>query len=425
MISCLRQVRSTSVRIIITKLHYNDMSFEEWRKTVLEPTHRSEIMPLRHYEFIKEESSVITYMQTLPLDSFQKPSPAVVVVMIDEKLISSLLSGITDRYGGWVHIADDKGQTISLQGEGEPDLETLAKDSELHGQQISRFYDDHLVISIRSDQNGWLYQAGLPREALMDNAKKIKAITMTVTGASVMIGLMVGLLLAYRNSVTLNRVLAVFGQEMKTGHNEYDFLQGNIAEMINNNKKLESELRRQGPLVRDAFFKRLISGEFQTRDEIIAAAIQVNAGLSGNTGYAAIIQIDGYSGMDNVEVLIELNAARLVLKQKLQDKTGPIPTTDLGSDKVVALFISPEEEGMMAYTKEQIDDLLLNLSASLFGEYKISILVSAGEKFDSLTGISHSFEQAKQAMDHTAKSNKKSVFGTAIPLLRAQRITIR
>lgn len=83
---------------------------------MLEKTHRSEIKPLSDYVSRGMQTSVITYMQSLPLDSFNDSSPAVAVVIIDEKIISSLLSGLTERYGGWVHISDAEGNTIVLQG---------------------------------------------------------------------------------------------------------------------------------------------------------------------------------------------------------------------------------------------------------------------------------------------------------------------
>ena len=109
------------------------------------------------------------------------------------------------------------------------------------------------------------------------------------------------------------------------------------------NKQLENELTRQLPFVRDSFLRRLIAGEFESRDEIASAAQQADIALHNGKGYVGILQIKGYAGMDSVEILNELNAARLLMKQAFSEIAGTLPMTDLGSDKMVVLFFTDEE----------------------------------------------------------------------------------
>jgi two-component system response regulator YesN len=396
--------------------HYNDLTLAEWKQTILGKTHRSEIMPLRPFVSKGTETAVVTYMQSLPLDSFSGSSPATVVVLIDQKTISSLLSGITDMYGGWAYISDAGGHTIATQGVGEPDIKAMSSDSRLDKDKISQFYDNDLVITIRSDANGWVYRAGIPRQVLLENANQIKSISWTVTGIALLVGLLVGLFLAYRNSAPINRLVTVMkdqfgtdGNDGKAGRNEYDFLHGNIAEMITNSKRLESEVHRQLPLVRDAFLKRLIAGEFQSREEIFAAAAQANTGIYGNSGYVCILQINGYSGMDSVEILNELSAARLILKQAMFDLAGFTLMTDLGSDKIVIVFASKEAETGNEFGRNEIGGLLHQLSELAFGEYRITVTVALGDRFGAETEVHHSFEQAKMTLEYAYHVNKKGI----------------
>lgn len=218
------------------------------------------------------------------------------------------------------------------------------------------------MITTRSGTNGWVYQAGIPRSVLMENANKIKHMTWLITAGALFLGLLAGLVLAYRNSMPINRLLAVmkeqFGKEDSPERNEFDFLSGNIADMITKNKLLETELNRQLPLVRDAFLKRLIAGEFESREEIVSAAEQADIGLGEGTGYAGILQIKGYSGMDSVEILNELNAARLLLKQTFAELAGPLPMTDMGSDKIVILFFSSPADGGPAGKEDGMERLM-------------------------------------------------------------------
>ncbi len=392
--------------------HYNDLPHAEWKKEILEKTHRSEIRPLSAFVSKGAQTSVITYMQSLPLDSFNDSSPAVVVVIIDEKIIASLLSGLTERYGGWVHISDAAGKTILLQGKDEPYMNKLNADDSFDKSRVSQFYRDDLVITTRSDTNGWVYQAGIPRSVLLENANTIKYMSWLITGGALFLGLLAGLVLAYRNSAPINRMLSVmkeqFGKEETAEQSEFDFLSGNIANMITKNKLLESELHRQLPLVRDAFIKRLIAGEFESREEIVSAAAQADIALNQGTGYAGIIQINGYSGMDSVEILNELNAARLLVKQALAALTGPLPMADMGSDKMVCLFFSGSGESA-ADQEVAVTHIMENLAQWVLKEYRISVQAGFGGYFASVTEVSGSFEQAKQALEYAVYMNKKGI----------------
>ncbi|MEK3942283.1 helix-turn-helix domain-containing protein [Paenibacillus sp. FSL E2-0177] len=396
-----------------SNFNYKDLSLQDWRKDVLETTHRSEIKPLSDFVSRGMQTSVITYMQSLPLDSFNDSSPAVAVVIIDEKNISSLLSGLTERYGGWVHISDAKGNTIVLQGSDEQKMVKMLDDPAFDKNKVSQFYKDDLVITTRSDSNGWVYQTGIPQDILMENANKIKRISIQITGGTLIIGLIAGLILAYRNSAPINRMLSVmkeqFGKEEASERNEFDFLSGNIADMITKNKLLESELNRQLPLVRDAFLKRLIAGEFKTRDEIISAAKQADISMKQNTGYVGIVQINGYAGMDSVEILNELSASRLLLKQTLAELGVDVLMTDMGSDKVVTLFFSREEGADKEQEAANITQTMEELATNVFNEYRITILAGFGDLFTEVTEVSLSYDQAKQALEYAVYMNKKGI----------------
>ncbi|WP_340392554.1 helix-turn-helix domain-containing protein [Paenibacillus sp. FSL E2-0190] len=396
-----------------SNFNYKDLSLQDWRKDVLETTHRSEIKPLSDFVSRGMQTSVITYMQSLPLDSFNDSSPAVAVVIIDEKNISSLLSGLTERYGGWVHISDAKGNTIVLQGSDEQKMVKMLDDPAFDKNKVSQFYKDDLVITTRSDSNGWVYQTGIPQDILMENANKIKRISIQITGGTLIIGLIAGLILAYRNSAPINRMLSVmkeqFGKEEASERNEFDFLSGNIADMITKNKLLESELNRQLPLVRDAFLKRLIAGEFKTRDEIISAAKQADISMNQNTGYVGIVQINGYAGMDSVEILNELSASRLLLKQTLAELGVDVLMTDMGSDKVVTLFFSREEGADKEQEAANITQTMEELAINVFNEYRITILAGFGDLFTEVTEVSLSYDQSKQALEYAVYMNKKGI----------------
>jgi two-component system response regulator YesN len=392
--------------------HYTDLSLEDWKAEMLGHTHNSEIMPLRPFMSNKKQGSVVTYMQSLPLDSFDGSSPATIVVMIDEEHISNLLAGLEDRYGGWAHISDAQGNTVGMRGITEEAARQLSLSTQLDQTKRSQFYQDDLVITIHSDTSGWTYRAGVPRQVLMENANQIKHMTWLVTGIALVLGLLAGLLLAYRNSAPINRLLSImkehFGKEELAERNEYDFLQGNIAKMLTSNRQLEQALERQLPLVRDGFLKRLLAGEFRSQEEIAAAAAQADIELADSGGYVGILRINGYSGMDNIEVLNELSAARLILKQALSELDDGLLMTDLGSDRLVMVWMQQEQAGD-GDLRQWIEHMLKELAHTAYSEYKVSFSAALSECFQTFMDVSHSYEQAGQTLEYTEFSGKQSI----------------
>jgi AraC-like DNA-binding protein len=390
--------------------HFKHMTREEWEATLLNQTHRSEILPLQPVTSDGKEYAAIAYMQSLPLDSFNGSTPATVVVMIDEKNISNLLSGWMERYGGWTYVRDAEGNPISMQGIGQAEVEEMSSDPHFKQTKQSQYYNDDLVITMQSKTNGWVYQAGIPTEILMANANKIKHITWLVTGAALLLGLMAGLLLSYRNSAPLHKLLTVmkeqFVKDGVTGRNEYDFLHGNISHMITKNKRLEMELTRQLPMIRDGFLKRLIMGEFQTGDEILAAAAQANTVFPSNQGYVAVLQINGYADMDSVEILHELHAARLILTQMIEDRKEPIHLTDIGSDRLVMIYMNPRDDTNEDRGRLHMEEMVGELLRMAYSEYKLKITVAFGDAFSTIQEITHSYEQAKQTLEYAVLNNR-------------------
>ena len=183
-------------------------------------------------------------MQSIPLDSFNQ-SLGTVVVTIDQNEISSLLEGVSTQYGGWANIADSEGNTLASVGIGESQVKELQLSAQaMEGKVSKRYVDNTLLISIRSDSNGWLYTAGIPRESIMKQADAIKKNTWIVTAATLLLGLILSLLLAYRSSAPIDKLIGMIMEQVSPDSskkiNGYHFLHGNISGMISNNKILES-----------------------------------------------------------------------------------------------------------------------------------------------------------------------------------------
>lgn len=233
------------------------------------------------------DAPAITFLQSLPLNSFNKPQ-ATIGVMIDENQMASLTQHIVEQYGGWTLVTDANGNIIFSRGMSTSEAKQLKDIHAAKDREVQPMGDGRLLISIRSDQNGWNYMAGIPERALMIKADQIKQVTFTFTLATLGFGLIIGLLLAYRNSAPIHKLLFVF-RDQNIGlpgkiSNEYDFLASNITSLITNNHLLKNALNRQLPMLRDGFIKRLLTGEFYTTRELEAIFSQTDISLHTSRG---------------------------------------------------------------------------------------------------------------------------------------------
>src|SRR5690625_1282302 len=387
---------------------YQDISFSDWKIFVLEDVHQREIHPLEAYKVDERETSIITYLQSIPLNSFDQ-SQGAIVIPIEQNKISDLFKGISKQYGGWAFIADQKGNPLTFVGTDEEAIKEFDLGSEMDKQGSSYIDAETLLIYTQSD-NGWIYYAGIPKERLMEEANIIKKMTWIVTISTLFIGLIISLILAYRKSRPILTLMGILGEQTKGDNlkygNEYDFLKGNISTLISNNKSLQKNLNEQLPMLRDAFITRLISGDFNSINDVKLAASQVSIKLHENAGYVGIIHVKGYGDMESEEIYDELNAARVIIKQTLININPNLLVCYQGSDKVIVIF--PFNKNQLTSDTNKIEQTMDKLMV-IIKTYRISINTFIGNLFKDYTEINLSYNEAVQTMDYAELMNVEGI----------------
>ncbi len=384
--------------------HYLDLSFSEWKSEILKNDQAFAILPNKPYVKNEIDTNVITYIQPLPLNHYSDYMGSI-VVPIEERKLNDLLDGISDQLNGWSFITDENHNIMAANGINEEKIDDIAsRISEENEQQYLE--DGTLLISSHSSKNGWIYVAGIPNETLIKEALLIKYITWIVTGSTLIIGLIISLFFAYRNSRPINKLVRTLKDyaELDT-KNDYDFLHGNISKLIDSNTDLKARLADQKPLLKDAFLKQLLSGELTEKNgNIQEFAKQVDVDLNGNNGYVCVLKIDGYEDISSSEIYEELHAIRLVIQQESTKICNHFYLTNIHSDKLVYIFLDGQEEG--SPFADKIEKMFISLQKYFQREYRITLKAGLGNSFRSLSDISRSYDEAKQAVEFAALSNQ-------------------
>ncbi|MFE6076544.1 helix-turn-helix domain-containing protein [Paenibacillus sp. NPDC057886] len=382
------------------------MTFEDWKENILKKPHLNEIIPLRNYKHeirsnVLVDAPAITFLQSLPLNSFNKPQ-ATIGVMIDENQMANLTQHIVEQYGGWTLVTDSKGDIIFSRGLNEAEAKNLKVIPAGKDDEVKPMGDGRLLISIRSNQNGWNYMAGIPERALMVKADQIKQVTFTFTLATLGFGLLIGLLLAYRNSAPIHRLLSVFREQDIGLHgktrNEYDFLASNITSLITNNHLLKNALNEQLPMLRDGFIKRLLTGEFYTTRELEAISSQTGISLHTSRGVVGILKVEGYGSPDSEEIIQELSVARLIVREAMTTWNADILITDWGTDQIAFVQLLSEEPSDKALRTCEAE--LGKRMDSVYHDYRVSTTIGMGSAYDVWNDVGRSFNEARQALEY-------------------------
>jgi AraC-like DNA-binding protein len=388
------------------------MTFDEWKDNILKNPHLNEIIPLQNYKKeirsnVLVDAPAITFLQSLPLNSFNKPQ-ATIGVMIDENKMASLTHHIVEQYGGWTLVTDSNGNIIFSSGLNKDEAEKLKVMAASTHDEAKPMGDDRLLISIRSNQNGWNYMAGIPERALMVKADQIKQVTFTFTLATLGFGLLIGLLLAYRNSAPIHRLLSVFreqdiGLTGKTS-NEYDFLASNITSLITNNHLLKDALNEQLPMLRDGFIKRLLTGEFYTTRELEAISSQTGISLHTSRGFVGILKVDGYGSPDSEEIIQELSVARIIVREAMTAWNSEVLITDWGTDQIA--FVHPLSGDSLDKALRTCEAELEKMTHAVYRDYRVSITIGMGSLYKVWNDVGRSFNEARHALEYALHTGK-------------------
>lgn len=382
------------------------MTFKQWNENILKKPHFNEIIPLQNYK--REISSnvlanvpAITFLQSLPLNSFNKPQ-ATIGVLIDEDEMANLTQHIVDQYGGWTLVRDAEGRIIFSRGIEQAEAQRLAQSYEPESNEVQPTEDGRLLLSIHSDRNGWSYMAGIPEKALMTKADQIKQVTLAFTLATLVVGLAFGLVLAYRNSAPIYKLLSAFREQISEPsdkkRNEYDFLASHIHHLIANNQSLENALNEQIPLLRDGFIKRLLTGEFYTTRELEAISSQTQLSIENSQGITGLLKVNGYASLDSEEMIQELGVAKLMIRQTMTEWNTDVLMTDWGTDQIA--FICPLTDIPLDTAILHCEYELSRLTELIYKEYRISTTIGTGAAYEVWNDVGRSFDEAKQAMEY-------------------------
>lgn len=376
---------------------YLDMSAEEWETTLATKSFNKQYMPSKRMMIKNKPRSMVTYVQSLGVP--QVPRGAV-VVLIDNEQIRKMLGGLDIGENGWAYIADKDGQMIShVSADGRP-ISPITPGLEPKGL-IEQ--DDMTITYTTSDINGWQYVVAQPTSVVLDKVNAIKRTTQAFTMISLLAGLIIAIVLAYRSGKPLRTIVRTVIERFEGSHvparDVYGLIAGTLSRLKNDNDELSTKIKEQIPILRQTFFGHLLKGEFTSEHEIERDLRQVGFELKENAYAVMLIYLRRIRSENEPYDLEELVRIKVLAKTAMEAAAGANGFVYDVNEEQLALLLpcGDEAEGP---SRDRVRQAVDRAAAMLPKRTNMHIFLAVGGLACRITEISRSYEEAHKTLQH-------------------------
>lgn len=384
---------------------YDNIDFKQFSEKILNTYHYKEYSSAIQITMNKSEQNMIVYMQSIPYE-FSKDFQGNMLFFINESEIHKLLNGLAIEDGGWAYITDQNGKVIISYSKDNSKISILDLNSSESSGFMERNIDgEKMVISHTSSlYNGWTYVAALPHHMVMTKLGNVRKVILDIIILTLVISLLAAYWLAYNNSKPFKEIIKVLkeasGNSNDKTANEYDFLKGSIARLIENNTKLKQAMDVQIPMLQAAFLDRLFKGDFKDVSEMKAVLAQTQLYIKGSKYTVVLIRVHGYNGIATEEILKEMYMRRVAANEVLNSILGKqYVSCNVDFDKI-SLIAGFDINDFNSFT-DNLEICTAQMRNNLLDKYGVKVSFSAGGICDDLISVYHSFDEARQAMENT------------------------
>ncbi|MFI2856474.1 helix-turn-helix domain-containing protein [Paenibacillus sp. JSM ZJ436] len=337
---------------------------EDQQHDLLYSYHHKQYFPAQNVKIQGRTQRVIPYFQTL---GHADQELGTLVIFLDHQKVQELLGGMNVSEGGSAYIMNSDGKLIAgLTEDAEP---AIIFTSETEGMLMpSDSTQNMLVTYTTSSRNGWKYILVQPKEVIWKKIDFIRNTTGIVLILGLVIGIFVSLLLAYRSSKPVSRLLI---------HRD----------------QMQDQLMKQQVVLRSHVVERLLRGELE-EEEIPRMIEHYKLELLGPCFQVIILDCNPDEDSLVKSSLLESEERRIIAKKLVERIAGQsILFHDTEGGKVACLLSGTQES--LALIQNQRDELFYDWDQVTASS---RLLIAVGGQYESYMELSRSYEEAKDAL---------------------------
>lgn len=341
--------------------------------------------------------TMVTYSK--PLISYGQ-NDGIVMLVINKKEITDLLSSINTYDGGVTYIEDKEGKIITYFSGEKCDIQAVQSavnksfSESQRSSEVTINGKKMMVNYINTKNNGFNYVAVQSKKVVLEKANNLKLIIYIVLLISVLLGTLISYIMAKRSAKPLQDILNNI-QISEISEDIFKNIKYTISELGDSNSNLRRTIDEQIPILKTTFLTRLINGEFNSQKEIEKVARCISLNFKGSVYCIIIFRFDtDLNNYDTLELTI-VSSFKQLLREILGRVVPDAFICDLDEQQLVMLVDYPalQQERLNPYIEDVAARLKQEMPKNLFE----SLLISCGNIVDQLIDIPVSFEKAKLA----------------------------
>lgn len=366
-----------------TFFNYGDLDETSWN-ILMTQSNKGTFLPATTIYHDQSAYRVIPYVCALQPTSRGEETDYI-ILMLDESKVAALLHSIDIGDNGYVYVVDWNGQMItSVRGSNTDEV------TPIDFSVPNPVYDDMIVTSHVSGNNGWRYVAVVPKDYVLRDVSSQFRQTLLLLCFALLVGLFCSLLFTTMNMRPIREVVGAIKATLKPGNaqmqNEYELIKSHVHQITNRNSDLQSKLDVLQPIMQSTVFESILNGtDFHDKD-INEALTYIDLNLSGLMYTVAIIKItyspEEFQSFDRAIVSVGEIVAQGSIYLHYSD------------DKIVLLYA--DTPGMNL--KQRADILAHEAVRTAKERYDIDILFGFSDIHGDASSLNKAYKEALQVI---------------------------
>ncbi|NOU93985.1 helix-turn-helix domain-containing protein [Paenibacillus sp. LMG 31456] len=364
----------------------------------------------------------VTYICPLPINQ-GKPYGAV-MFLIEEKMLSQILSNVISKYSGYMYILDKhKNPIISLRSgkleqtaqeflSGLDEAALASQATEVHNR-----YGSYSVIKVSSDYNEWSYVTVIPTDQILQKVQQSRHIFTYSAVIIFLIGIFISYILANNNYGSLrNIVQMIVDRKVLKGTSdnmdEISYLSQAFDEVITEKEGLMSQLGSKRGMMKERLLLSLLKGKQDVQPQHLQNMMEASALTFSYSSFSTLLFfIDDYNRFRTENSLSMQNLFKfsiINIAEELSGEVGDGYGVDLIDDRGIALVLNLKAD---KNNKEHITALAVKIKNFFRENYKFSLTVGVSRIYNDLSRVCDTYTEANKAILYRfIKGNDQIIF---------------
>lgn len=275
---------------------------EEWKKFCLRNNSAYYISINGHLQYIK----------TL-IDEDNNEIIGAIVCEINQDRLKKLLN-IDDNSNKSVFIYDNNDNLIWC-------VDKLGKNdfirNNMEFNKTISYVDNMVLLNVKSDVNGWKIKSAIPENIILEKLNNIKLLVIILIVLAIIIGIIVSLYMSIKKGRPINDIFNIYGDSFNCKN-----IGEIVSKIVRSNKELIQEIENEKPMLKHAFFNRLVKGDFINDKEIEILAKKIDLNINNSNFRVISFRIfmnndlyeADYQTMEEVQIISHL------IQKEINDK---------------------------------------------------------------------------------------------------------